>query len=48
MDRRVKYQVKHESEGLCILCSRKIFKWKRCRTHYIAARKRNDARKGKK
>ncbi len=36
------YQRRHRELGLCQNCSRKIFKWGRCRQHYSVAKERYD------
>jgi len=36
------YQQRHKNLGLCLSCSRKVFKWSRCRQHYAIAKERYD------
>ncbi len=38
----VTYQRRHKELGLCQMCSKKAFKWDRCRQHYAMAKERSD------
>ncbi len=38
----IAYQQRHKELGLCQNCSRKAFKWGRCRQHYSVAKERYD------
>ena len=42
----VAYQQGHKELGLCQSCSRKTFKWGRCRQHYAVAMERYDRAAG--